>query len=228
MCTYRRPERLLTTLDQLSSQISCKIKIYIWNNKIDHEKQIEKAIARFPELDITLYNSRENIGGFARFRVARELSLTYPAVIFIDDDVELSPKSLSTLIREFKPETIHSFFTFRFTSKSSFFERFVPQPGEEADYCGTGGMICDTSIFRQAGLFKCPDKYLFVEDVWLSYYAMHILDWKLYRSFTDIKIIDDDRNQYPGLRQTKQEFFQYLLAQGWGIPRSNDASTFGE
>lgn len=225
MCTYRRPERLSTTLDQLASQVDCKIKLYIWNNKFEHRRQIEEAIACFPELDVTLHNSRKNIGGFARFYVARKLSPTYPAVVFIDDDVELSPRSLSTLICEFKPETIHSFFTFCFTSKRSFFKRFVPKRGEEADYCGTGGMICDTSIFRQPDLFKCPSKYLFVEDVWLCYYASHVLGWKLYRSFTDIKIIYDDRNQYPGLRQTKEEFFQYLRAEGWDIPRRRGRRT---
>lgn len=221
MCVYKRPERLSTTLDQLTSQVGCKVKLYIWNNNYRLRNNVAKTVAKYPKLDITLHNNKVNVGGFARFYMARKLSSRYPAIIFIDDDIELSPESIITLVKEFRPRTIHSFFTFRITSRRNFFKRYVPNPGDEADWCGTGGMICDATIFRQDGLFECPERYSFVEDVWLSYYASHILGWKLYRSATDIKIVEDDKNQYPKLRPLKAEFYKYLRKNGWEVPRLN-------
>lgn len=220
MCAYKRLERLSTTLRQLSEQVSCNAEVYIWNNSALEAPYVGRTISQYPSMAINLHNSKLNIGGFGRFYYAREIAHKYPAVIFIDDDVDLDPTCLLALAKEFRPRTIHSFFTFKFTSKRNFFDRNDSNPGEEVDYCGTGGMICDTSIFLKDGLFRCPAEYSFVEDVWLSFYASHVMGWKLYKSASPICIVPDEKNQYVHLRDTKQEFFSYLLDLGWDVPRS--------
>ena len=221
MCTYQRLERLSTTLDQLVRQEDCNIKLYIWNNNVDDADFIEKTIKEYRQLEIELYNSKINIGGFGRFYYARKLSDKYPTVIFIDDDVELAPNSLSTLAKEYSPNTIHSFYAYRFKTRKDYFKRVNLDPRDEADYCGTGGMICDTSIFKHEDLFKCPKQYWFIEDLWLSYYANHILGWKLYKSGSTIKIIHDNKDQWQMLAKTKTEFLGYLVDQGWDIIKPN-------
>jgi hypothetical protein len=219
ICTYQRLERLSTTLDQLSEQINCSIDLYIWNNNPKNSQFIVDTIKNYPKLKIELHNSKHNIGGFGRFYYARTISSRYPAVIFIDDDIKLSPGSIRTLMDEIKPSTIYSFYAYKFITKENYFKRRNLKTGDEADYCGTGGMICDTSIFKEKELFNCPEKYWFIEDLWLSYYAKHILGWTLYKSSAKIKILDDDINQWVQLRAMKTTFLRYLINQGWDVAK---------
>jgi SAM-dependent methyltransferase len=81
-------------------------------------------------------------------------------------------------------------------------------------------MIADTSIFTIPELFSCPQQFTFIEDLWLSYFAEHRLGWRLLRSAARFHQIDDSRDQYHDLVNLKSTFLQYLVAQGWHVPRS--------
>jgi hypothetical protein len=217
MCTYSRLDRLPFTLSQLTMQIGCTIEVFIWNNNLEGRELIDATIKLYPQLRVTVHHSEHNIGGFGRFYFARRFSSQYSSVIFIDDDVNLKNNAISTLIKEFEPQTIHSFYAFKFKTKEDYFKRKRLKAGEEADYCGTGGVICDTTIYKEKGLFQCPKEYWFIEDLWLSYYASHVLGWKLYKSKAEIKLIEDGKNQWVELKNLKTEFLQYLIRQGWDV-----------
>ena len=47
------------------------------------------------------------------------------------------------------------------------------------DYGGTGGSIIDTNIFRFDILFRCPDTYRNIEDLWLSFVVKQIVGGKI-------------------------------------------------
>jgi hypothetical protein len=191
--------------------------VYLWSNSPEKEREIRKLISRYPLLKPELYNSPKNIGGFGRFYYARKLISKYEEVIFIDDDIDLESDSLSRLLADYKPKSIHSFYAFRFRTKHDYYSRKTLRAGQEADYCGTGGMICDISIFSNNELFKCPKQYWFIEDLWLSYFAKHKLGWGLYKSGTRMKIVHDGLDQWVTIGDKKTAFLQYLIGEGWQL-----------
>ncbi len=224
-CTYHRLQRLSTTLGQLSEQENCKIRVYIWNNNQDEKEFINKEIKLFPRLNISVYHSKKNIGGYGRFYLAKKLSPNYSAVVFIDDDINLNKDTISTLIKEYKPKNISAVYSFKFTSQTNYFRRSKLKPGEYADYCSTSCMIADSSVFKEKELFNCPKKYWYIEDLWLSYYANHKLGWSLMKSGAKIVQLDDNVGQWRNLKLLKSEFLQYLIGRGWNVANGKPSVT---
>lgn len=217
MCTYNRVNRLPQTIKELSCQKSTQPHLYIWNNNQEQKESVQVAAdkADFP---VTIYNSPDNVGGFGRFIYASKLTDKYPYVVFIDDDVSLADDSLAVLISEARPLTISSFYAFRFNNPADYWDRTAGQPGQTVNYCGTGGMIADSSIFGQSALFECPEEFKFIEDLWLSYVAQHLLGWKLLKSAAPIKLTQSDgQDQWLKMKDKKSEFLRYLVGQGWKL-----------
>ncbi|HEU4913847.1 MAG TPA: glycosyltransferase [Candidatus Saccharimonadales bacterium] len=219
MCTYKRPERLRRTLELLNNQTGCgQICLYVWNNEPKHRSSIAKTVDKYRgNVRVKIHNSAKNVGGFGRFYYAKEISDRFPAVIFIDDDIEMADNALATLVSEYKPHSIASFHAFKFISKCNYHRRVAARAGDRADYCGTGGMICDSRIFTEENLFNCPREYWFVEDLWLCYYAAHIMHWSVRASAAKFYCIEDGKNQFNGVADKKSLFLQYLIRQGWGV-----------
>ncbi len=186
---------------------------------------IEEVLGAHYSTPVTIHHSEINIGGFGRFELASQLAGATDRVVFIDDDVNFSNDALQRLCEEYQPRTIRSFYAFQLNNPADYFARTVLDPGHKADYCGTGGMICDSSIFKEKGLFACPKEYWFIEDLWLSYYAKHIMGWELYKSGADISIMPDQKNQWYGLRDKKSAFLKYLTQQGWQLKGNNFPKT---
>lgn len=94
-------------------------------------------------------------------------------------------------------------------------KRFHVEPNLTTyQYGGTGMSIIDASIFLKPELFQLEEKYLFVEDMWLSY-IVQLSGWKIHRLF--ISFMNNQRinnislsGQYRGLANTKDEFFETL------------------
>ena len=88
-------------------------------------------------------------------------------------------------------------------------------------------MISDTQIFLEPGLFNCPRRFWFVEDLWLSYYADHMLGWSLFKSGASVLTAPDDLGQFLTLGATKDLMFRYLVRQGWDplLPESASRRT---
>ena len=82
--------------------------------------------------------------------------------------------------------------------------------GEDADYCGTGGMICDASIFKKEDFWKSWNKeFYFVEDLYLSLYAKN-MGWNLKAKDFPIKFNKNCRDKNAmffrhGIRKLKEK-----------------------
>lgn len=216
MCTYKRPERLAITLEQLEAQEGVKVKLYIWNNNPEISGQVDEIVSR-SQLEVQVHHNPDNVGGFGRFYKASEIAEDFPFIVTIDDDVNFGPHAIKTLVNEFKPNTIHSFFAFKLINAHDYFDRTVSHPGETADYCGTGGEIIDSSIFKNQRLFECPEKYWFLEDLWLCFVAKQN-GWELYKSAADLHLDEGDfKDQWLQLKPLKTEFLEYLVNQGFKI-----------
>jgi glycosyltransferase involved in cell wall biosynthesis len=215
MCTYARTARLATTLRQLAAQQGCRAALYIWNNNPAESARIQRTIASSAALAEThVHHSRENRGGYGRFFIARDLAASGLPVVFIDDDTNLPADAISSLLAEYEPRLISSFWAFRFTTLHNYYSRRRVRAGAAADYCGTAGMICDSALFADPGVFACPDRYRMLEDMWLSYFALRN-GFRLIGSASKISLMVDGLDSSRGL--DKNDFFKYLIMNGWPV-----------
>jgi hypothetical protein len=77
-------------------------------------------------------------------------------------------------------------------------------------------MIADSSIFRDSRLFSCPRRFWFVEDLWLSYVASHLLKWELFRSEAEFVSHNDAHDLFSSLGKVKTRLLRYLVNRcGW-------------
>jgi hypothetical protein len=210
----------------LEAQRDVTVKLFIWNNNHLRRESLDAIINSYSGIEVEVMHSLYNIGGFGRFYTARQISDEYSSVIFIDDDQSLKEDSISRLWSEREESSISSVWAFNFNDPRDYLNRSPAKPGEPATYCGTGGMVCPSWIFDKDPLFDdCPQKYWFIEDLWLSYFANHCLALNLRKSKAQIWIEDDGKDQAGQLLPLKNEFLQNLVAEGWDL--SPDPSKVG-
>jgi hypothetical protein len=214
-CTWRRLERLEHTLAQLAAQ-DIPVQVLIWNNSPERSRvDAAAASAASAALPVAVHHSRRNIGGFGRFYLAREArEAGHKSVVFIDDDQDFGPATISELLDHHRPGSLSGWWAFRFTG-SGYGGRVRCAPGEPASYVGTGGMIIDTAVFGDSRLFRCPRRFWFVEDLWLCYAAERHAHYELFRSTAQFDTTEDGHALYRSLGQTKWKFLHYLMRQGW-------------
>jgi hypothetical protein len=219
MCTWKRIERIPRTLELLARQ-GTPATLYVWNNNPREADRLDALLAKSP-IPAQSVHCKRNIGGFGRFYLARELAETHDALLFVDDDQDFGRTMVRDQMASFEPGSLAGWWAFTFLPGArSYGERKrVETPLEPADYVGTCGMVSDARIFRDPGLFRCPRRYWFVEDVWLCYHASHAHGWRLRRSLADLAFVPDDKNIDRTLRATKPRMFRYLKRRGWDVAR---------
>jgi hypothetical protein len=231
MCVWQRVEFLAATIAQLERQVGVRPELHLWVNNAaaaDDARRIAGAAA----IPVHVTVSPENIGGIGRFHVARALAHAHPYVVFIDDDQVFDEHALRVLLDEAGPGRIAAQYAFQLECPHSYWQRRLPKPGDPVQYAGTGGMIADSSIFADRRALACPDRFSFVEDLWLSYLAEHELGWTLVRSAARFKQVEDGRDQWTAMPSDfKSEFLRHLAAErGWQVPArpvSPDAQRWG-
>lgn len=218
MCSWKRIEKLKQTIDLLDRQTNQNFQFYIWNNNINIQNQINEIIAPYYHW-IQIHHSNKNMGGIGRFYYAKKIANNHKKIIFIDDDQIFKSTFINDMLKEYEDNTIKSWFTWKFTQRNYWHGRIRITDGSEGHYTGTGGMILPSSIFKDKKLFNIPKEYLFVEDLWLSWFANHIKGWKL-KSTKNVwlEIQVDNKDQYVGLKRTKQDLLNYLITEkNWQI-----------
>lgn len=217
MCTWQRIERLPRTLELLAAQ-EVSVALYIWNNNRREADRLDALLAHSPVPVQSVHSSR-NIGSFARFYLARDLSDRHDAVVFVDDDQDFGPSMVADQLSSFAPGSLAGWwaFTYRLGARSYAERDRVETPFERADYVGVGGMIADPAVFADPELFRCPRRYWFVDDIWLSFYAGHARGWPLRRSLADFTFDPDGLDVDATLTMTKIRMFRYLKRRGWAV-----------
>ena len=221
MCVWRRVDQLERTITMLQEQTHPHTELHLWNNNWRLRHTVDNIVRNARYLPISVTHSKRNIGGFGRFYLARFLADRHKRVILVDDDETFTPTMVEDLAAEFEPRSIYSFWAFRFTSPDDYWSRVAVRPGERADYCATCGMVVDTHVFTETGFFRCPRRFWFVEDLWLSFYADHLLGWNLRKSSVEFGVDLDGRDQFTLLHRRKSTFLRYLVAKGWKVPRAD-------
>ena len=217
MCTWKRVERLPRTLELLAEQ-DTPASLYLWNNNRREAARIDEFLRRSP-IPAQSVHCERNIGGFGRFYMARDLAPTHDAVVFVDDDQDFGRSMIADQLMSFEPGSLAGWWAFSFRPGATTYAARdrVRSPLEPADYVGTGGIVADTRLFTDSGLFMCPRRYWFVEDVWLSYYAGHVRGWRLRRSLAEFTFAADEHDIDTTLWATKARMFRYLKRRGWRV-----------
>jgi len=209
-CTWQRLERISHILEMLAEQ-DVPVQALIWNNS-SHRKLVEKA-AYDAEIPVQVWHSPRNIGSFGRFYLVRALAESgCRRVIIIDDDEDFGPDTVRELLAGCPPRSLSAWFAHTISGQD-FWRRTVPAPGEPVNYVGPGGMAADPAIFADPRLFSCPRRFWFLDDLWLSWYAVHFAGYTLLRSAARIEFVEDSLNQFPRLQWLRQRFWRYLSRQ---------------
>ena len=187
MCVYKRLHKLPETKAMLESQTYKNFDFHIWDN-----------------------SGSRNVGGIGRFIKAQELVNKYDYVIFIDDDQTFNSTFIQDMLQYAKPKTIAGWYAWKLNG--SYFNR-VPAT-VQADYVGTGGMIIPMEAFKSIDLRSIPERYKYIEDLWLCYVCKYKLGYSLERAYVDMKFMkgEQERDQFRtrNLRELKEEFYHHL------------------
>ena len=232
LLTWQRISGLKHTLEGLSNQTYKDFDIHISNGNLDGSAMsvIEKYVRFYKQkgLRIQVTHDGNDIYAFRRFTVGKKLYESgYDVVMFIDDDIKFPQTYVENCLSQYEPKTYKSGFTWTFFHKGSSYykyrERIYKNDGPPIHYCGTGISMIDSSIFKEDGLFNAPDGAYKIEDLWLSYYAQHVLGWRLmYMETPKVLIGGSDSvalfKQIQKDQYNKNHFLQELVKMGWKIP----------
>jgi hypothetical protein len=233
LCQWKRIDNLVHTIDCLNKQLcpNFHIHLYIWNNNYSQREKLKQIITHNKLLfNITWYDSLENIGGIGRFVFVNYLlsKEKFDRVIFIDDDQIFENDVIKILIMNYSRNTSYHWFGKKFYKDKNYWSSWMNRNKNPdsisyplLDYGGTGFMIIDTNVFKHPDFFYFNTKYQFVEDLWMSYFAQKILNYKLYNGvqiINKIKILRDTHEQHLNLTYLKNEFLEVLRTDGeWDV-----------
>lgn len=227
LLTWQRINNLKNTLNQLNLQTNKEFDVYISNANTNPDKiaTIQKYINHFVRLNIVLLNEDNEKYTFRRLLLGRDLAKAgYEIVLYIDDDVSIAPNHVQECLDQYEPKTYKSSYAWSFNNggKSYYKNRERRVDNEKTiHYCGTGIAMLDSSIFLEDGLFDYPDGALKIEDLWLSYYAQHVMGWKL--KYMKTGSIINGKDQFALFREVQRDsinkdvFLKTLLELGWDL-----------
>lgn len=214
MCTWKRINRLKITLDSLLKQDYKDFSFYIWNNNKEINNDVDSICNEYRSfIDINVKHSESNIGGIGRFEYAKIIADKHEIIIFIDDDQEFNSKMITTFKNEYSENSLKSRWAWRFNGNNYTNRTKISEGGKLVHYCGTGGLVVPSKIFKNDIIFQVPTEFKFVEDLWLSYVCDSVLNMNLI-SIEDSGFIYqtvDGLDQFNNLIPTKNKFMEYLL-----------------
>jgi hypothetical protein len=222
VCLWNRPQRIDDVLALLDRQeVDAPLRLMLWNNAPEHDEHYRARMTSFAQGSpagglgsIEYVSSERNLGGFARFLLARYARVggsRSPVFVMLDDDQDVSPRFIADLLRAGGPKTYAGVWAWRYLADSHW-DREPANPGEEADYVGTGGSICDLAVVDDRAFFTAlPARFAFLEDQWLSAYARS-RGWHLRKVETPVEFVLHESNQFHGMAELKNEFRRYLAA----------------
>lgn len=184
LLTWRRLPFLKKTLLFLSNQTYKDFDIRITNANMEHKQVVEKIVSQFNnKLKISISHDGNDIKAFRRFTVGNDLARSgTDVVLFIDDDITFPSDYIERFVSNYEPKTYKSGFAWNFQRGGENYYRYrtrVYNNEQKIHYCGTGISMIDASIFLDERLFAAPKEAYYIEDLWLSYFAQHVMKWEL-------------------------------------------------
>lgn len=244
MCIWKRIKYLNNTLDYLENQnINTTITLCLWNNNYQEKNKIDNIINNYQskKVNIFIHHCSENIGGIGRFLMTKyicEKKNYFNNVIFIDDDQIFTNDSIQILLNNYKEKESYHWSGKKFYKDKGYWDSYSniwsklrsnydynDFNDDYLDYGGTGFMIINTECFLMDEFYKFNEKYKFIEDLWMSYFVINRLNYKLQNGKelkNKVKIIEGENNssiaQVNILKSLKDEFLEVLRNDGdWNV-----------
>lgn len=217
LCVYKRIDRFKKTLEMLNRQSDKDFKLFVWNNSADSSlaTRADEYSLGYP---CVVHSTGRNEGSWAYVLAARMLCLKSEYIAFIGDDQVFGSEFVSMLKGDAAQKAVVGGFAWKFYPGKGYWDRKRAMPGQEAHFIGGAGAVYDASLFLDPAIaLGCPLKFKAVEDLWLSYYASHVMGWRTYCGQTKTNLVSDAKDQWAGLIATKSQFLEYLRQQGWKV-----------
>jgi glycosyltransferase involved in cell wall biosynthesis len=185
LLTWQRIGELKKTLRMLANQTYKNFNIRISNGNLKYKEVVDKHAKMFSEdLDMFVSHDGNEMAAFRRFTVGRELAESgTDIVLFIDDDISFEKDYVENCLRYYEPRSYKSGFAWSFQNNGQNYYDYrtrIYDFKSKIHYCGTGISMVDARIFLDKRLIdKAPPEAYLIEDLWLSYFAQHVLKWKL-------------------------------------------------
>lgn len=227
--TWQRIRDLKHTLRQLSVQSHKNFDVYISNANTDPVQIniINRFLSHFEGINVTLLNDSNELYTFRRIFLGRDLAKSgYDVLLYIDDDVTIDKDHIKDCLNQYEPKTYksgHAWYFYKGGSSYYKYRKRVRDYATTVHYCGTGIAMIDPSIFLEENLFNYPEGALKIEDLWLSYYAQHVMGWTLGPLKTGSVIGGSGREALS--RQVRKDeinkdvFLKTLVDMGWDLPQ---------
>jgi len=231
--TWKRLKPVAELIKSLSNQTYRDFSVYISNGNPELQAQINKLamLARQQHgLEVTVKMDGNERRSFRRLLVAKQLAKQGTEIIFyIDDDVSIPNNYIEKYLMQYEPKTYHSGFAWTLFDQGRNYYKSRKRRNDNdyrLYYCGTAVSMIDASIFLEDGLTNpelVPAGAYKIEDLWLSYYADHVMGWKLKYINAPGTIIGggDSVALYREVAKdeyTKSDFLKDLVSMGWKIP----------
>ena len=227
MLTWQRLDKLPESLEMLSRQTNKDFALYISNSNADEISRVEEVVSLFKEkLNISLTHDSNDLYSFRRLFIGKDLALKgFDAILFLDDDVVIPDTYVEQCLVYFEPNSYKSAYGWYFLENGHNYYRKrvrVNSITSKVHYCGTAASMVDSKIFLDEGLFLAPPEAHQIEDLWMSYYADHVLKWKLkYLPIQGLTIGGNDNvalsKVVKAKRNNKAVFLRTLVSQGWNL-----------
>lgn len=205
-CNWDRVDNIKNIFDSLKNQTVNNFDVILWNNNLNDKEYLNNLNINY---NYKIMHSKENIGGIGRFYAARSVANNYKKFIFIDDDQTIDKHFIKDMLSYYEIKTIKSRWGWRIKD-NNYFTRTRVNDNTKCNYCGTGGMIGDISIFKLDELFLIPPKYQFIEDLWLSFIA-YKYKFKTIGIPETLIQLKDGKDQFNTLKPLKNEFLLFLV-----------------
>ena len=229
LLTWKRIPMLKKTLEMLRRQTHKDFTVHISNGNLPRKESIEKVAEMYRATGLNIQVSHDGNDQFAfrRFTVGRELAKQgADVVMFIDDDITFKDRYIEKCLEQYEPKTYKSGFAWSFQRGGQDYYRYRTRHWDNKQtihYCGTGISMIDAKIFLEPGLLDAPEEAYKIEDVWLSYYAQHVMKWKVLYMETPGVIIGGSDNvalfkDILASKYNKADFLRLLIKKyGWRL-----------
>lgn len=230
LLAWKRINGLQKTLQLLNNQTNKDFDIHVSNGNLPMSADVDRIVDKMNNhlgLKVKVTHDGNDYGPFRRFHVARDYAQNgYDRAIFIDDDVKFPTDLVQRLQDAYEDKTFGSVYTWSFQDGGSdYYGKRTRVFSNDANikYAGTGVSIVDTSLFKNKKFFNPPETAYNIDDLWLCYYADHVLKWKLkYIDHSNIVIGGGDSVAlYVRLKRSrvanKAVFLRLLVSMGWKV-----------
>lgn len=215
-CVWQRPERLRYTLDGLAAQEYADFDVLLINNNAALRETVDGEVGGTDR--VRVWHNEENRGPFARIEVMYECRAEYDWFLWLDDDVVFDASLVGEWMKQAEPGTLKSWNGFRFVG--NYWQRENAKPGENCHYLWGSNLLAPAAAVQSVGVLDMPrDYWLCADDLWLCYYASHVLGLRLTPGRVDVRIDIDGRDTYLHVynHAKKVVFLDELRARGWAV-----------